>query len=91
MSTKNIIKESLKKLVERRINFTDYQQEDAQEDAEWLITNINDLSEAKKKFVTQINSLNAELEPLTSRVKLIDDRLNGYEEDLNILRDKYKV
>jgi hypothetical protein len=98
MSTKKIIKESLKKLVERRIDFTDYQQEDAQRDAEWFITNINDLSEIKQKKVTQINSLNeykqnllTQLESLTSEVERIDVRLTGYEEDLNILRTKYGV
>ena len=84
MSTKNIIKESLKKLVERRLNFTDYQQEDAQEDAEWLIININTLNENKQNLITQ-------LESLTSEVKFIDNKLTGYKEDLDILRNKYKV
>ena len=84
MSTKNIIKESLKKLVERRLDFTDYQQEDAKSDAEWLIRNINTLNENKQNLITQ-------LESLTSEVKFIDNKLTGYEEDLNTLINKYNV
>jgi peptidoglycan hydrolase CwlO-like protein len=82
---KKLIKAKLNILIEsRRIDFNDYDPKDAQEDANWLAKNILTLKANKGKIMP-------EFERLTKEVELLNARINAYEEDLNILKNKFSV